>query len=280
MTVHHMSYRRHGETVVFVLRIVMVTLAVFASAMMTYLLIGSRVAAESPVSTAVSRQSKSTKPTIAPAQATQASQANGGNSVSTPPRAHTGSVATPRRTPASCSVATYSASPSKPTLAAAGFSQQVDAPTYYGISTDDPASLVAQTQACAQQQPALGGYEGLTGYSMNWSYAVTSDNTGQCRLADVRVGIHVNQLLPALEAGRSAAVQSAWSSIIGRLAAHENQHAAIDVAQAAALYNQLTSLITPCDAIAETARQRTSVATAALQSENASLDTTTDHGRA
>lgn len=282
MTAHHMSIRRASDVVHFVLRTTVLVLTLTAGATTTYSALAPDVAAESKQVATAKSVTKSTvvaKP-VTSEQPDAPAQADGGNSTAA---ASARTVAATRplvaSNPATCSVASYNLTPSRPALSATGVNKQIDAPVYYGIGTDNPANLVAQAQLCARQQPGLGGYEGLTGYAMNWSYIVAPDGAGQCKLADVRVGIHINQMLPALESNRPAAVQAARAPIIARLAVHENEHTAIDVAQASALAAQLSSLVAPCGDIAAMANQLTSSAAANLRAQNNALDAATNHGR-
>lgn len=179
--------------------------------------------------------------------------------------------------PSACSSSNYTR-PAKPSLQS-GLNIEIETPVYYSVGTDSPSELISLVHSCGQKQPNTSGYDASTSYNLAWSYSVSETGGGMCKLSDIRVGIRINQLLPALEASRPATVQTMWSTMGNKLYAHEQQHVAIDTNAARSLYTSLGSVSESCQTISNSAQSITQSHVSTLQADNDSLDSTTHHGQ-
>lgn len=183
-----------------------------------------------------------------------------------------------------CTPATSYGLPSRLDLSAVadGLTVVKDPTEYYQIYGRSGAALRRQLASCA---PTLGGsaggeYSGETSYSLTWQYAfLLGQNT--CRLTNVRVGLHLNMILPLWRGDTLAAnnLKTQWDSFVAGLQTHENGHTDIDRQYATRLMNDLQNLQTDnCTNLASLAQTTIASDTAAINQANDNYDTVTDHG--
>ncbi|QQS19732.1 DUF922 domain-containing protein [Candidatus Saccharibacteria bacterium] len=163
--------------------------------------------------------------------------------------------------------------------AAPGLSQQIDAPTYYTVYGSSVSSLRKAVTNCPLRK-AAGAYHAATAYQLNWAYTPTVTN-GFCSITDVKVGLHVNQLMPAFSPGNaiSPEVASAWDSYAHALKTHEDGHAAIDTNYATRLTVALQNLGSiDCNAMTSQVQTVIDSYVAMLDTANELYDAQTNHG--
>ena len=177
--------------------------------------------------------------------------------------------------------------PSQLNLAADGngLTQVIDAHSYYQVYGNTAAQIHAQVKQCAPNggSEAGGGDEfaAETGYRLTWQYDTTTDGSGVCDVANVKVGLHLNMVLPAWQATASASngLNAAWQNYISSLVTHENGHAAIDQQYAGQLLNDLQAYpATDCGSIAASIQAKANADIAALTAANNAYDAQTNHG--
>lgn len=155
----------------------------------------------------------------------------------------------------------------------------VESPTYYHFGAVSSSDVTPRLRACAAKQQALGGYDAITAYMLTWSFLRSSlDDVAVCRLDDVRVGMRINQLLPALDESVSPQIRTAWEAARVRLYAHENEHVALNSNAARALAAQLSSLEGSCATIIASAQSLAQTHAKTLLAAHAALDSSTAHG--
>lgn len=183
--------------------------------------------------------------------------------------------------PPRCSTASYSA-PSQLNLLSAplGLTQVVDATTYYQVNGYNAAQVRSQLQQCA---PSAGGsgveFAAETGYALSWQYDTVSAG-GLCSIANAKVGLHLNMILPSWQAtAAGAGYAGVWQQFASSLATHENGHAALDQQFAARLLLSLQT--TPpgdCGSLGSIVQARLNADVAALDAANNTYDAATNHG--
>lgn len=154
-----------------------------------------------------------------------------------------------------------------------------DEPTYYvvgGGSIDDIRNAI---QHCPYRTPA-GTYHALTSYNLTWQYSTVANGT-RCSLKDMKVGMHITQLMPALNTNvtLSGNDQMSWLNYITSLITHEDGHANIDQRYAKELYAALEAIgATDCATIDATTKTTINSYLQKLNDANAAYDAATKHG--
>lgn len=199
--------------------------------------------------------------------------------------------ATPANTPAAapqptnpasyCSVAAFG-TPAQinPVSAASGVTIVTNPPTYYsfrgGLQQSD---TLARATACARQQPALGGFHGVTSYTISTAYDTTNYGGDVCRVGNVRVTLHQSILLPSADmSGMPAEAIATWNAAAARLQAHEYEHVAINRSYAQSIHDQLTAVSGSCAQVATQASSIIETGKANMRGANGALDSRTNHG--
>ncbi len=161
-----------------------------------------------------------------------------------------------------------------------GLIKQIDSPVYYQTSSASTfADTYANLTACAKQQPGLNGYHAATSYTIKWAYAIQETSSQQCVIRRATIGIRVTQLLPDIETNSmSEPVRSQWRQKAAQLAAHENEHTAIDVGYAERLYESLRTLSGDCNSIGMVANAHIQSTLWAIETANIHLDERSAHG--
>jgi predicted secreted Zn-dependent protease len=162
-----------------------------------------------------------------------------------------------------------------------GLKQIVDTPQFYNLHGQNLAHVRQQLRNCA---PSANGssqqFAGLTTYRVTWKYSEFLDPaTGQCRLLDPAVGIHITQTLPSWLAPSDASPAdiAEWNSFLDNLKAHENQHAETDKQAAARIMNLLQNFSHPdCESVKPLIQAELND----LNRRNSELDNQTNHGLA
>jgi predicted secreted Zn-dependent protease len=186
--------------------------------------------------------------------------------------------------PQACTPAAYSL-PSAIDLTnqATGLTQTIDATAYYRIYGNTAAQIKTQLSQCPPIAASADGasFAAETGSKLNWQYSSTSDTSGMCRISNVKVGLHLNMILPAWQPTGDAATGLAanWQNLISSLTTHETGHVAMYQQYANQLLHDLQALpATNCTSIAASVDAVSAANIAALNTANAAYDTATNHG--
>jgi len=162
-----------------------------------------------------------------------------------------------------------------------GLTEQRDSAHTYVIYGNDGSTVRRQIISCA---PKLGGgedYTGYTVYNLSWRYNYTLESGSQCTLSSVKVGLHINQVLPAwhAQASTSAAFTAAWQTFAANLRTHEEGHVVLDEQYATQLVHDLQQAsAADCDTLAQVAKGITDTDVTALNTANTNYDASTNHG--
>jgi predicted secreted Zn-dependent protease len=186
--------------------------------------------------------------------------------------------------PQDCTRATYSL-PTQINLSNQpnGLSQVIDAPTYYQVFGNTPAQIKAQLHRCAPLVNSTGNttFSAETGSTLAWQYNSTYFNEGTCTISNVKVGLHLNMILPLWQPSglEDRGLAGKWQNLIGSLTVHENGHIAIYQQYAQQLLNDFQSLpATDCASIAATVAAKAAANIAALDAAHKAYDADTKHG--
>lgn len=184
--------------------------------------------------------------------------------------------------PATCSTARSYRAPAIVDLSVAhdGLTAIVSDPYTYTVSAHSLESLRSGITNCPIRAAVAGNYHAITARQLAWSYSFAQSN-GQCSLVNVRVGLHITQLLPDFspQTGTPKAVIDAWNAYHTSLLTHENGH--VDVAKRYAndLVTRLNSLGSmDCSTLRLLAKTTVDSELEALNTADTSYDTTTRHG--
>ena len=162
---------------------------------------------------------------------------------------------------------------------APGLAQQIESPTYYTVYGSSVSALRDAVMSCSLRA-AAGPYHATTAYQINWAYTPVAQN-GSCSLKDVKVGLHVNQLMPAFSPGStiSTEVRSTWDTYARALQTHEDGHTAINIDYATRLNNALQSLgQMDCSTLTRQVQTTIDSHVAMLNTANELYDAQTNHG--
>lgn len=183
-----------------------------------------------------------------------------------------------------CTPATGYGVPSRLDLATAaeGLTVVKDPTMYYQIYGRSSAALRQQLASCAPATSGSAGgeYSGETGYSLTWQYAFLSGQDS-CRLTNIKVGLHLNMILPLWRGDSLAAdgLKPQWDAFAAGLQTHENGHVTIDQQHAARLISDLQNLQSDnCTNLASLAQTTIANDTAAINQANNNYDAITNHG--
>lgn len=163
--------------------------------------------------------------------------------------------------------------------AAQGLTSQIDTPTYYNVYG---ASLPAIRDAITNcpLRKAAGAFHATTAYQLNWAYTPVAEK-GVCSIKDIKVGLHVNQLMPAFSPGStvSSEVRSTWDAYSRALQTHENGHTAINTDYAARLTTALQNLgQMDCSTLTQQVQTTIDSHITMLNTANELYDAQTNHG--
>ncbi len=161
-----------------------------------------------------------------------------------------------------------------------GLTQLVDATYYYQIYGYDSAQVQQQIQRCAPRLSGNDDFTGYTSYRLQWQYAYVAGDNGLCELYNVKVGIRIGEVLPALQTTQpSAGFAAKWQTFAASLDTHERGHVALDEQYAAKLLSDLQAFpATDCASISGAIDTLTHAELAALAQANVDYDTQTNHG--
>jgi predicted secreted Zn-dependent protease len=153
--------------------------------------------------------------------------------------------------------------------------------SYYHVGGSTVTAIRTALNRCAPALDGSGDYLAYTNYTVSWSYAITTGKNNVCTLSNVKVGLHVNQLLPSLlkKTSEPRSIQHKWDTFRIALHTHEDGHTAIDLTQAKGLLSKLQKLSTSCGSVAASGQAVTTRASNSLITANAKHDTDTDYGR-
>lgn len=166
------------------------------------------------------------------------------------------------------------------TVAHDGLTAIVDQPYTYTVSASSLAGLRSGITNCVPRAQVAGDYHAITSRQIAWSYAF-SQNSMQCTITNVRVGLHVTQLLPEFspEPGTSQSVIDTWNTYHTNLVTHENGHVMAAKRYAAELLDRLNSLGTnDCATIKAQAKATVEIELNALNASDTDYDASTGHG--
>lgn len=186
-----------------------------------------------------------------------------------------------QQTPKGCTGSQY-ALPLAQDLSGAqgGLVKTIDQPTYYQIYGNSVTALRASITNCPYRK-AAGSYQAATSYQLNWRYSATSVGNNQCQLTNIRVGLHINQLMPTFvpTSGTPAAVASTWNRYAANLATHEAGHIDIDTQYAEKLLAALQAMgPLDCSLISRQAQTTIDSYVTMLNAANDLYDSRTNHG--
>jgi len=158
-----------------------------------------------------------------------------------------------------------------------GMTTQIDAPAYYQVYGRTIDEVRAAVDDCVLRQ-TLGEYHAVTAYNLTWSYGL-SQTGGNCKVTNVKVGLHVNQYLPSLAAGNtSGQLQAHWNAYSASLHQHENGHVEINKQYSAKLLQGLQNISAPCATIEKLVSDTAKTYVTMLDAANELYDSRTDHG--
>jgi predicted secreted Zn-dependent protease len=163
----------------------------------------------------------------------------------------------------------------------AGLNQIIEPTTYYRVYGNTAAQIKTQLQQCPALSRTTGTFGAATGSNVTWQYAWTINSAGTCTISAVKVGLHINMILPAWESTNTAAsgLAADWQRMITNLAGHENGHVAVYQQYAVQLLQDLQSLpAADCAAAGTQAEAKAAAVIAAMNSANAAYDVHTHHG--
>jgi predicted secreted Zn-dependent protease len=166
-----------------------------------------------------------------------------------------------------------------------GLTQIIDDHSYYQVYGNTAAQIHGQVKQCAPNggSEAGGGDEfaAETGYRLTWQYDTTASDAGTCTVSNVKIGLHLNMVLPEWRPTAAAGngLVTAWQKYVSSLATHENGHVAIDQQYAGQLLSDLQAYpATDCGSMAASIQAKINADTAALDAANDAYDARTNHG--
>ena len=165
--------------------------------------------------------------------------------------------------------------------ASEGLSQVIDTPAYYQIFGNTSGQIQTQLQKCAPRSTNGEAFAGEASYALSWQYTSNNTSGGLCIPANIRVGLHVNMILPKWSPTDQATTDLAgkWQSFINNLTLHENGHVIRDVQYANQLLRNLQNHpATDCAALTAQIQAEANATLADLDAANADYDSHTNHG--
>jgi predicted secreted Zn-dependent protease len=179
-----------------------------------------------------------------------------------------------------CSGTPYSIpTPINLSLANNGLSKTIDSPTYYRVYGQNLAAVRQSIADCPFRQ-AAGNYQAATTYQLGWSYSIRQLTNGNCSLSNVRVGLHINQLMPAYDitSDTPAALAKTWNAFAANLAIHEASHVAFDTQYTEKILAALQNMESSCGSISSQAQTTIDANITMLNGTNDLYDAQTNHG--
>ena len=79
----------------------------------------------------------------------------------------------------------------------AGLLPVLDQPSRYTVKANSLDAVRQRIYDCPYRK-AVGQYQAYTTYRLSWQYTTVVGSQNQCRLGNVKVGMHINQLMPQL----------------------------------------------------------------------------------
>ena len=183
-------------------------------------------------------------------------------------------------TASTCSHANYGLSASPLVLTSAGLTSDVDTPDYYMVNGKTATEIGRQLRACGS---AINneGYIATTAYWLGAYYRIMPTPAGMCRLADIGVGVHVVQTMPAWNSTPqdSAMLRAKWQHFTTNLQSHEDGHTVIILGHASSLQRKLESrLELSCSSVREEVATMIRNEVALITAANDTYDHITAHG--
>ena len=166
--------------------------------------------------------------------------------------------------------------------ATTGLTVSDDGISVYGVGGDSIGHIRDALNSCAPRFNGMSKSDeflAYTSYAVNWDYSITDRGDGVCTLTNVKVGLHLSQIMPALVTTSNAGVSAKWGAFHTGLQTHEDGHKTVDITQARALLTSLTTLSAPCADISVEASHVTITALQGFVTANQQHDTLTHHGK-
>lgn len=164
----------------------------------------------------------------------------------------------------------------------AGLSQVVEATHYYQIYGYNAAQARQQITQCAPRlSSGNDDFTGYTSYRLNWLYNYGDNGSGQCTLSNIKIGMHIGEVLPALQLSQYAdsGFAAKWQAFVPALDTHEHGHIALDEQYASKILSDLQSFpASDCGTISQAATNLISSDIAVLDQANSTYDAQTNHG--
>jgi|GEM_PF-1657895 len=187
--------------------------------------------------------------------------------------------------PQDCTTPAYSSpAPINLSSQANGLTHTIDATTYYKVYGNTAKQIKTQLFQCAPPHDSsieAGNFAAETGGNLSWHYDTTISPDGLCTIGNVKVGLHINMILPSWQptGSATAGLASNWQNMIDRLTVHENEHVALYQQYANQLLSDLRSIpATSCPAFADTVAATAAGDVASLNTAQANYDAATNHG--
>lgn len=161
---------------------------------------------------------------------------------------------------------------------APGLTVRADEEQYYTVYGQTPEQVRTALQHCQGLSAVVqDNHHATTRYTLNWMFVVSPlGNSGSCRLDNIRVGVHINQILPVFP---DMPADSRLANYRLALQAHENGHKTITLDYA----NRLTDALRqtpalPCSMLHAQTGVTTQSYLHMIEAANTLYDSRTGHG--
>jgi len=164
-----------------------------------------------------------------------------------------------------------------------GYSEVIEQPSHYQIYGNTANQLEKQIAQCAPATDGSGSAEftAETSYRLAWQYGAINLGNNQCKLSDVKVGLHVGMMLPVWQPTQFATsgLSGQWNTFMANLTTHEKGHVALDQQYAHTLADDLAAFpATDCGTLSQQVRYLIDSEVNTLNQANDNYDSQTNHG--